>query len=82
MLSECVVYNGDIHMNEKCPDCGSTDLIRGRQGNGMSKIAFTLLYSSATEHIICADCGLIIKSKITNIKSAKKNGKRIYEKED
>ena len=66
-------------MIEKCPSCGSEDLIIGKQGNGYSKISITLFRGSNIEHIICADCGLIVQSRITNLELAKKSGKRITE---
>lgn len=65
------------HMVNKCPNCGSNDLIFGKQGNGYSKIEITTFKGSSIEHIICADCGMIIHSKINDIALAKKSGKRV-----
>lgn len=64
-------------MIKECPECGSKDLVIGNQGNGAGKVLITPFRATNIKHIICADCGLIVESRITNLKLVKNSGKRV-----
>lgn len=56
-----------------CPECNSKNIREGQQ-MGQGSISFTSLGFSGSSivHVFCADCGLIIKSRVKNLKHAHK----------
>lgn len=57
--------------NEICPHCGNTkDFIEGKQNN-YSNIWFGFFKGRAPIHVICLNCGTIVRSYVENIEKIK-----------
>ena len=70
-------------METNCPNCGSNDLVIGKTPRGYGDLMITSMRGTGLEHIVCADCGMIVYSRITNVELAKKKGNRIvFDKRD
>lgn len=62
---------------KKCPNCGNSDFIEGVQGGyaAVSPASKTLiLKSQALYHVICVNCGTVVKTYVK--KSKKINDKK------
>lgn len=56
---------------KKCPNCGNSDFIEGVQGGyaAVSPASKTLtLKSQALYHVICVNCGTVVKTYVKNPK--------------
>ncbi len=57
--------------NYTCPHCGNTrDFIEGKQ-NSYSNIWFGFLKARIPRHIICLNCGTIVRSYIPKVEKLK-----------
>lgn len=60
-----------MKMNEKCPFCGSSEFVEGKQ-EGYASVGpsnKTLTFKSQVlYHVICLNCGAVVKSYVKNPK--------------
>lgn len=53
--------------NDKCPYCGNdSDFIEGKQ-NGYGAIMFSFFNNRAPIHVVCLNCGTIVRSYVTKV---------------
>jgi len=52
---------------EICPHCGGTETVIGKQdgeGRIFAKAAITIMFGTKVFHIVCRNCGTIIRSYV------------------
>ena len=60
---------------EACPFCGGTAFVKGWQ-NGYGMLHSGFMRNQVLFHIICSDCGSVVRSYVEDT-----NGMKLYEEE-
>ena len=68
----------EIHL-QRCPFCGDTEFIQARQYAPEAYIAGEALFGQELKHIVCRNCGSVVRSFVENPEHLlkKKNRKNV-----
>lgn len=57
---------------DKCPYCRNTNFVKGFQTSGGRVVKSTFVIGQNLHHIICSNCGSIVRSYVKNPNKLKK----------